>query len=237
MYNFGISNEKVKMFKHNKLNPICFPVLKTQEGNGRRYYITPEGKYYPSITTLLGQCSKESLENWKKAIGEDAAKDISDYACSLGENLHYVIEKYLDNDPNYLQSATVHSKYIFISLQETLDRIDNIYTQEAALYSDALGLAGRTDCIAEFDGIPSIIDFKTSRKEKKPEWITNYFVQGTAYSLMFEEMTNIKIRQIVIIMGTHDSRPLIFKVNRSDYVLELKRIIDKYLGDLQFNEI
>ena len=221
----------MKIFKHNKID---LPVLKTQEGGERRYYITPEGKYYPSITTLLGQGSKESLENWKKAIGEGAAKVISDYACSLGENLHYVIEKYLDNDPKYLQNATSHSKYRFIALQETLDRIDNIYTQEATLYSDALGLAGRTDCIAEFDGIPSIIDFKTSRKEKKQEWITNYFVQGTAYSLMFEEMTGIKIRQIVILMGTHDSQPLIFKVDRKNYVSELKKIMDKYLEDLKY---
>lgn len=223
--------KKMKIFKHI---PIVLPKLNTKEIDNKRYYITPEGKHVPSITTLLGQGSKESLENWKKAIGEVAAKVISDYACSLGENLHYVIEKYLDNDPNYLQSATSHSKYIFIALQETLDRINNIYTQEATLYSDALGLAGRTDCIAEFDGIPSIIDFKTARKEKKQEWITNYFVQGTAYSLMFEEMTGIKIRQIVILMGTHDSQPLIFKVDRKNYVFELKRIMDKYLGDLKY---
>lgn len=224
----------MKIFKHNKID---LPVLQTQEGNERRYYITPEGKYYPSITTLLGQCSKESIASWKASIGEGAAKVISDYACSLGENLHYVVEKYLDNDPNYLQTATSHSKYIFISLQETLDRIDNIYTQEATLYSDTLGLAGRTDCIAEFDGVPSVIDFKTSRKEKKQEWITNYFVQGTAYSLMFEEMTGIKIRQIVILMGTHDSQPLIFKVDRKNYVLDLKRIMDKYLGALKYYDV
>lgn len=224
----------MKIFKHNKIDLPVLQTLQTQDGGGRRYYITPTGKYYPSITTLLGQGSKESLENWKKSIGEVSAKAISDYACSLGENLHYVVEKYLDNDPNYLQTATPHSKYIFMALQETLDRIDNIYTQEATLYSDALGLAGRTDCIAEFDGVPSVIDFKTSRKEKKQDWITNYFVQGTAYSLMFEEMSGIRIRQIVILMGTHDSQPLIFKVDRKNYVSELKRIMDEYLEDLKY---
>jgi genome maintenance exonuclease 1 len=221
----------VKLFKHNRLN---LPQLQTQEGNDRRYYITPEGNYYPSITTLLGQCSKESIESWKKSIGEENAKQISEYACALGENLHYVIEKYLDNDPNFLEKTTIHSKYMFSSMQDTLDRIDNIYTQEASLYSDTLGLAGRTDCIAEFDGIPSIIDFKTSRKEKKEEWITNYFVQGTAYSLMFEEMTGIKIKQIVILMCTYDSQPIIFKVNRSNYYTALKDIMDKYLGNLKY---
>jgi genome maintenance exonuclease 1 len=221
----------VKTFKHNTIN---LPRLEAQEINNRRYYVTPQGKFYPSITTLLGQCSKESIESWKKSIGEENAKQISEYACALGENLHYVIEKYLDNDPNFLEKTTIHSKYMFSSMQDTLDRIDNIYTQEASLYSDTLGLAGRTDCIAEFDGIPSIIDFKTSRKEKKEEWITNYFVQGTAYSLMFEEMTGIKIKQIVILMCTYDSQPIIFKVNRSNYYTALKDIMDKYLGNLKY---
>ena len=221
----------MKLFKHNRLN---LPQLQTQEGNDRRYYITPEGNYYPSITTLLGQLSKESLDDWKKSIGEDKAKQISDYACELGENLHYVVEKYLDNDPKFLSYATVHSKYMFSALQDTLDRIDNIYTQEATLYSDVLGLAGRTDCIAEFDGVPSIIDFKTSRKEKKEEWIQSYFVQGTAYSLMLEEMTGIKIKQIVSLMCTYDSQPLIFRVNRSNYYSALKDIMCKHLGDLKW---
>lgn len=221
----------MKTFKHNTIN---LPRLEAQEINNRRYYVTPQGKFYPSITTLLGQCSKESIESWKKSIGEENAKQISEYACALGENLHYVIEKYLDNDPNFLEKTTIHSKYMFSSMQDTLDRIDNIYTQEASLYSDTLGLAGRTDCIAEFDGIPSIIDFKTSRKEKKEEWITNYFVQGTAYSLMFEEMTGIKIKQIVILMCTYDSQPIIFKVNRSNYYTALKDIMDKYLGNLKY---
>jgi genome maintenance exonuclease 1 len=221
----------VKTFKHNTIN---LPRLEAQEINNRRYYVTPQGKFYPSITTLLGQTSKESIESWKKSIGEENAKQISEYACALGENLHYVIEKYLDNDPNFLEKTTIHSKYMLSSMQDTLDRIDNIYTQEASLYSDTLGLAGRTDCIAEFDGIPSIIDFKTSRKEKKEEWITNYFVQGTAYSLMFEEMTGIKIKQIVILMCTYDSQPISFKVNRSNYYTALKDIMDKYLGNLKY---
>lgn len=221
----------MKIFKHI---PIVLPRLEAQEINNRRYYVTPEGKFMPSITTLLGQTSKESIESWKKSIGEENAKQISEYACALGENLHYVIEKYLDNDPNFLEKTTIHSKYMFHSMCDTLNRIDNIYTQEAALYSNVLGLAGRTDCIAEFDGIPSIIDFKTSRKEKKEEWIANYFVQGTAYSLMFEEMTGIKIKQIVILMCTYDSKPLIFKVNRSNYYSALKQIMNDYLGDLKY---
>ena len=93
----------MKTFKHN---PILLPRLEAQEINNKRYYITPNGNYYPSITTLLGQTSKESIESWKKSIGEEHAKVISEYACALGENLHYVIENYLDNDINFLNNST-----------------------------------------------------------------------------------------------------------------------------------
>jgi CRISPR/Cas system-associated exonuclease Cas4 (RecB family) len=219
----------VKLFTHK---PISLPELTTQEINNRRYYITPTGDYYPSITTLLGQCSKDSLENWKKDIGEENAKIISDYACDLGTNFHETIEKYINNDSAFLKNATVHSKYMFYGVQDYLDKIDNVLVQEAPLFSNVLKLAGRTDCIAEYDGELSIIDFKTSRKEKKEEWIPNYFVQGTAYSLMLEEETGIKVPNIVIIMCTYDSKPLIFKTKRSTHFKKLSEIIKQHLHDL-----
>lgn len=219
----------MKSFNHN---PLILPELQTQEYNNRRYYVTPTGEKYPSVTTLLSQTSKEDLEKWKTSIGLDNAKIISDYACNLGTNLHETIEKYINNDPNFLRGSTVHSKYMFYGMQDCLDCIDNVLVQEAPLYSNVLKLAGRTDCIAEYDGELSIIDFKTSRKEKKEEWISNYFVQGTAYSLMLEEMTGIVVPNIVIIMCTYDSKPIIFKTTRSKYYKKLASIIEEHLPNL-----
>ena len=93
----------------------------------------------------------------------------------------------------------------------TLDRIDNISYIETMLYSTNIGLAGQVDCIAEFDGVPSIIDFKTSSKMKKEEWIEDYFLQCTAYSLMYEELIGQPINDIVIIMAVENEQPLLFQ--------------------------
>jgi ATP-dependent exoDNAse (exonuclease V) beta subunit len=225
----------MKKFTHNYLS---LPELETQEINGKRYYITPEGNYRPSITTLLGQTSKEGMASWRASIGEEEADKISSYACEVGTLFHEHVEKYLQNKENYLDNCTPHSKYMFIGVQDKLDNIDNILVQESALYSDVLRIAGRTDCIAEYEGELSIIDFKTSRKEKKEEWIENYFVQGTAYSLMLEEMTRIKVNNITIIMSVYDSTPIVFKTKRNKHYKSLADIIKKHLPDLEYkNEI
>lgn len=219
-----------KIFTHK---PISLPDIETEHINGRRYYVTPKGKY-PSITTLLGQDKdkEEILDRWRKRIGLDAANNITEYACDLGENLHSTIEKYLNNDSNYRDNMFVQTKYMFNSLRPHLDNIDNILCQEVALYSDVLKLAGRTDCIGEYNNKLSIIDFKTSRREKTEEDIQHYFIQGTAYSLMLEEMTGIVAPNIVIIMSQYDAKPLIFEVDRKNYYSGLKKYIDNYLGGL-----
>jgi len=225
----------MKSFTHNLLD---LPDLQTQEFDNKRYYITPEGNYRPSITTLLGQTSKEGMINWRKSIGEEVADKISSYACDVGTLVHEHIEKYIKNQKNPLENCTPHSKYMFNGIVEYVDLIDNILVQESALYSDVLKIAGRTDCIAEYEGEMSIIDFKTARKEKKEEWIGNYFVQGTAYSLMLEEMTGIKVNNITIIMCTYDSVPLIFKTKRHKHYKALAELLDKYLPQLEYkNEI
>jgi hypothetical protein len=220
----------MKLFTHN---PILFNNIKTEESCDGRYYLAPNGRY-PSITTLLGQDteSKLAIQNWQERIGLEEAKKISDYACTLGSDLHSTVEKYLNNDKDFMKGVMVQTKYMFTSIQPYLNKIDNIVCQEAALYSDVLKIAGRTDCVAEYDGKLSIIDFKTSRREKLKENITKYFVQGTAYSLMLEEMTGLVASNIVIIMSQYDAKPLIFEVNRKYYYRELKRYIDEYLGEL-----
>lgn len=219
-------------------NHIDIPELMTQEFDNKRYYITPSGKKYPSITTLLGQTSKEGIQEWRDSVGEIAADQISSYACNLGTLFHEHIERYIQNDKNFLSNSTVHSKYMFYALEPYLNNINNIIAQEATLYSDTIKLAGRTDCIGEYEGKLSVIDFKTSRKDKKEEWIQNYFVQGTAYSLMIEEMTGIKIQDIVILMSTYDSKPLIFKTKRSNHFKQLADIMKQYLPSLEYkNEI
>lgn len=209
------------MIKHKE---IYLPDLQTESINGNRYYITPSGKKYPSITTVLGQSGNEHLVAWKKRLG-DEADTISKYACDVGENYHKVIEEYVNNNEDYLSHGTPHSKYMFKAVRPFLDKINLVYCQEASLYSDILGIAGRTDCIGEYEGVPCIIDYKTSLRIKKEEWIQKYYLQTTAYSLMFEEMTGIAVKGIVIIMATYDSTPLIFKSQRHKHYAALKEVL------------
>jgi len=117
---------------------------------------------------------------------------------------------------------------MFKSLKPLLNRINNIHYQEVALWSEQLGLAGRVDCIGEFDGKLSVIDFKTSKKVKNLEDIEDYFWQTTAYALMYEELVGKPIDELVIIMAVQDGEPILFKQKTSDHIVGLVKAIDYY---------
>lgn len=220
-----------KVFKKSELS-VQLDELSTVDVGGHRFYVTPNGKKYPSITTLLSQQDKKFLKDWRARVGEKEADRITKYATDTGTELHSIVERYIENENDFLLDAKPHASLMFRGLQQDLNRIDNVIIQEVPLYSHKLKLAGRTDCIAEFDGVLSIIDFKTSKKEKKEEWIDNYFVQGTAYSLMFQDLTQIAIPQIVIIMAMYDASPVVFIKNRKDYFEKFLQIRENYLPKL-----
>lgn len=224
-------------FKHIE-NPPFLPDLLTENRSGKRFYITPSGEALPSVTTILSHAKSEVLTNWVKRVGEAQADVIRNVAARHGTELHETIEKYLRNEDKYLWGIMPTTKYAFLSAKPILARIDNIHHIEAPLYSTELGTAGRTDAIAEFDGELSIIDFKTSSKHKKEEWIQNYFEQATAYSLMYEEMTGLCAKQIVIIISVNDEPvPQIFVKNRDDYIDALLNTISKYKEETRLIEV
>jgi ATP-dependent exoDNAse (exonuclease V) beta subunit len=127
-------------------------------------------------------------------------------------------EKVLDNEEIDTSKLSLLDLEIWNEFKPLLNRIDNIHAQEIALYSDHLRLAGRVDCIAEFDGKLSIIDFKTSKKPKKKEWIENYFAQAAAYAIMYEERTGIPINRSVIMIAVEGDDPQIFIEKRDNFV-------------------
>lgn len=177
-----------------------------------RFYFPSNGNKYPSVTTVLSVADKgDGLEAWKKRVGEEEAKKILIQAGNRGTEVHLIAEDYLNNLPTWKEKRMPINLYTFKSIQPILDkRINNIYFQEAPLYSDRIKVAGRVDLIAEFDGNLSIIDFKTSRKPKKAEWITNYFMQESFYAAAFFERTSIPIRQLVTIVAVDDEEPQVF---------------------------
>lgn len=219
----------MKTFKHLNSDPILCK-LDREEINGKRYYISPQGKRLPSVTTFLGHFKKDSIQAWRKKVGEEEANRISSKAARRGTKFHSLMESYLGNEQNFLtEDIMPDMKQAFHDMVPTLDRIDNIHYIETMLYSEILGLAGQVDCIAEFDGVPSIIDFKTSNKPKREEWITNYFEQCTCYSLMYEEMTEVKAKQIVVLISVDgEMQPQVFVKNRKDYVPGLAEKIKEF---------
>ena len=216
------------MFKHSNqefLDYIDLDCITTEKG---RRYITPDGVRYPSVTTVLSVLSQDGIEKWKKRVGEKEANRISSYAAKRGTNVHSIIEKYLDNEPNFEKSFMPHIISSLVDLKPVLSRIDEIYLQECALYSNHLGLAGRVDCIAKFDGELSVIDFKTSRKPKKKEWIESYFMQCTAYAIMWEERTGIPITKLVVMVAVDDHEPQVFIEHRDNWDKQLIETIGEY---------
>ena len=204
------------------------PDIPTEYHDGKRYYVTAQGNKYPSITTLLGNLSKQGIIEWRARIGEVEANKISRQASSRGTRVHSICESYIQNQDGILEDALPDAIDMFKSIEPFLDRIDNIHVVEGALYSDDLGVAGRTDLIGEFDNKLAVIDYKTSRKRKTWEMCHAYFMQGAFYAHAYEERTGIPINDIVIIMAVESDKPLLFKETKDRWLEPLKQVITKY---------
>jgi genome maintenance exonuclease 1 len=193
--------------------------------NGSRYYQTPYGAF-KSVTTFLGEkLDKSGLDNWRKAVGEEVANRISYQASTRGTAIHSLAERYLMNESISYFKEMPSDISTFLQIKPILDQnIGSIYGCEKALYSKQLQLAGTCDLLAGFNGVNSIIDFKTSRKEKKEEHIISYFLQTTIYSMCAEEMFDLKFPQIVVIITSdEDNKAQVFIKKAEDYK---QRVLD-----------
>jgi len=196
--------------------------LTTENVNGKRYYSVDSTKL-PSITTVTGTFPEKvkGLKAWRKRVGNKEANKIQRKAAAKGTAVHNMIEKYLNNDLS-LKFADPLAIESFRKVQPVLDNyIDDIFAQEVALWSSHLKVAGRVDCVGHFDGKPSIIDFKTSRKPKKREWIQDYFMQACGYAIMWEERTLVPIDSLVIIISPTEGNPQVFIDHRDNWTKPL----------------
>lgn len=198
------------MFIHLNNAPVID--LEAETTDNGRFYLTPSGNKYPSVTTVIGAKSKQSILEWRKRVGEKEANRISSRAASRGTSLHSMNEDYLNNIFNEEKyKDKVLPLFMFKHLKPYLDNINNIHLLEGALYSDKLKLAGRVDCIAEYENELAIIDFKTSTEPKKREWIENYIAQECAYAMMYYERTGIKVKKLVTLIACEDGEIQVFQ--------------------------
>jgi hypothetical protein len=223
------------MFEHVPVELTEMNAVTTEKG---RRYRTPEGVDLPSITTVLSILSRESIAKWRARVGAEEANRISHRASTRGTAVHAIVEKYIDNDENFKDGYTPDIISSFLDLKPILDdRIGRVFAQEAPLYSNHLGVAGRVDCVAEFDGHRSIIDFKTSLKPKRLDWIKNYFMQEAAYAIMWEERTGQPITQLVTIISVDNHEPQIFIEHRDNWVRPLRETIAQYNAENSHNTL
>ncbi len=220
------------MFNHVKCE---LPEISAKTIDGVRLYETPEGNKYPSITTVLSTRNKKGLMEWRKKVGNEVANYVSGKAARRGTAVHHMCEDYLNNVyTNYPSDWEKHKKNflpycLFNQLKDqVLSNIDNIYAQEAGLYSDKYKVAGRVDCIAEYKGTLSIIDFKTSTKERTDDWNENYYIQVSAYAEMFEERTGNGVNQVVILVVTEDGTVQEFIKEKYDYLDSLTESVTEW---------
>ena len=217
------------MFTHlNKLGDFEF---EANTIDGVRYYTLPSGKKAPSITSITSFYNRQIFKNWREKVGEEQANKITKVATDRGTKFHDLVEKYLSNeDISSLKNVLPTTKARWIAARDALNNIDNIHALEKPLYSEYFGIAGRVDCIAEYEGELAVIDFKTSKKIKPEKWLENYFVQETAYACMYFEMTGISVKKIVTLMVADNGDVKVYeKRNKGEYIKLLTKYIKEFV--------
>ena len=215
-----------KTFQHKLADLPKLKQINTE--NGRRYLIEGTETKYPSITTVLGDTAdKSGFFEWRKRVGEAKADQISRNAANRGTKMHNLCEQYLLNE---LEGDVENDMggILFKNIRPTLDRLDNVRCLESRLFSHALGVAGTVDCIAELDDTLTVVDFKSSSKSKKKDWIEDYFLQGCFYFTAYYEMTGELPKQIAILIAVEDGTVLEHTIDAKEimqYTEKLKKRI------------
>ena len=218
-----------KHFTLLKKNEQYKDVLEQVNTDTGRYYKTPAGKLYPSVTTVTGLLGADAIKEWRQRVGEEEANKISSTAARRGTRIHQLCEDYINGSDIDTTKYNFNDAFNFKLLKQVIDNnIDNVHLQEERLYSDYLEMAGTVDCVAEYNGKLSIVDFKTARKLKDKNYITNYFCQAAAYAIMYEERFNIPVSRIVILISVDDEQPQIFEERRDNFVKKLLEVRGQY---------
>ena len=227
----------MKEFNWIDVDKTKLPNVKGKRIDGFRFYQI-DGKNYPSITTVLGVQKKEGLEKWRKAVGEEAAKWEMGRAARRGKATHTLVEQYLKSETPAIRDVLPLG--LFRLMKPYIDQIDNVQLSEEVMYSHKLTIAGQVDCVADYNGKLSVIDFKTANKERKEDWIENYYIQTCAYAIMYEELFGKRIEQLVILMAGEDGTMRSFIRDKKDFEPKLEESIKyfyKYYEKLNKDKI
>ena len=213
-----------------RFNPHHFERAVRDDSGEYRIYRTPNGDVYPSVTTLLKKTQdlSQKLQLQKSIKDTPHSEYISHEAMNIGTQTHQLIEDYLNNRPTTILKYDLLSFAHFERLKPFLHKITEIHGTEEPLYSNNLKLAGTADTIGMYDGNLSVIDYKTKRSDQKIQYLNDYFLQCTAYCIMWEELTGHAINQIVILVSSRQGQLQEFIVNPNNYKSALNERIAKF---------
>lgn len=215
------------MIVHSPVD-LGYDDLPTVTGDSGRVYSTPGGEY-PSITTVLSILSKDAIQEWRQRVGEEEADKVGRRAAKRGTKIHDLMEKYIKGEEIDERKLMPHHRASFRKLKPIIDKyLSEVYAQEVPLYSDKLRVAGRVDLVGVMHGLKIILDFKTSGRVKTREEISGYFMQATAYAIMFEERTGMPIDHVVILMDVDNHDPIVFVEKKDKWIQPLLETIDAY---------
>ena len=226
-----------RKFNFVELDKTKLPNTKGKNQHGFRFYDI-DGEAYPSVTSVLGVKKKQQLQGWRDSIGEDVANWEMRRAANRGKKTHNLVEQYLKGETP--SERAVLPLGMFRLMKPYIDQIDNIHMLETIMYSKQLTLAGQCDCIGEYNGKLSVIDFKTANKEQQESWVESYFLQTTAYAIMYEELYGKSIDQIVILIAGEDGAMQSFVKDKAEYIEPLKENIAgfyKYFNEQVKNKV
>jgi genome maintenance exonuclease 1 len=218
-------------FKHTPIEAsnIDLPV---KEVDGQRYYKSPTGKFLPSVTTVTGWKKRQFFAEWRKKNAKESSRVLT-----RGNDFHELIERYLQNeDVSNVTLRNMMSQLLFEQIRSTLHNINNIHAQEMSLWGNIVPLAGRLDCLAEYNGKLSVIDVKASTKKKRKQDIHNYFLQATAYALLWQERTGLKIDNFAILISCESGEVQVFEGNPMEYTKDLFKCINDYYTEVTSNQ-
>jgi ATP-dependent exoDNAse (exonuclease V) beta subunit len=206
--------------------------LATEYCSVGRFYILPDGTSLPSITTVLSNTEPPekaaALQAWKDRLGPEEAARQSKEATDHGTALHWLVERHLGGTPAEQLEPTERDLGAFNSLKPKLAKVEP-WGLEKVLYSTKLRIAGRTDCIGLYKGVPSILDWKTSKRIKHD--IDSYKLQLCFYAHAHNELYGTDIQQGVILMAS-DGFPQEWVIDLSQYLPDLLNRTDQFWAHL-----
>jgi hypothetical protein len=224
-------------FNFIEIDKNLLPDTKGRRIDGHRFYEI-EGKNYPSVTTVLNIRKSEGLKQWRNNVGNEVANWEMRRAANRGKATHTLVEEYLKGETP--SERGVLPLGLFKLLKPYVDQINNVHCLETIMYSHKLTIAGQVDCVAEYNGELSVIDFKTANKAREEGWIDNYFLQTTAYAVMYEEIFKKPIKQIVVLIAAEDGTVACFKKEKKDFIEPLGKAIEdfyKYYEELNKGKV